>query len=155
MIRADLSHSYRQYNTKASIRKPLVSNFQRNFHELQNPQSKNCGFRVCVGTDLSSRLASKQVLSARVSLTSVFGMGTGGPSPLKTPTTINIRYQCFLLYIKFIKLENLVHPQGLEPWTPWLRVRCSTNWAKGAYSFDTNVIILHVFPFCKYFFKNF
>ena len=22
--------------------------------------------------------------------------------------------------------------QGLEPWTPWLRVRCSTNWAKGA-----------------------
>mgnify|MGYP004423315039 CR=1 FL=1 len=29
---------------------------------------------------------SRQVLSALVSLTSVFGMGTGGPSPLKTPT---------------------------------------------------------------------
>ena len=28
---------------------------------------------------------------------------------------------------------SLVHPQGLEPWTPWLRVRCSTNWAKSAY----------------------
>ena len=25
----------------------------------------------------------------------------------------------------------LVHLQGLEPWTHWLRVSCSTNWAKG------------------------
>ena len=25
-----------------------------------------------------------------------------------------------------------VHLQGLEPWTPWLRVRCSSNWARGA-----------------------
>ena len=28
---------------------------------------------------------------------------------------------------------HLVHHQGLEPGTPWLRVRCSTNWANGAY----------------------
>ena len=28
---------------------------------------------------------------------------------------------------------HMVHLQGLEPWTPWLRVRCSTSWAKGAY----------------------
>ena len=41
---------------------------------------------LCVGIDLSSRSVSRQVLSALVSLTSVFGMGTGGPSPLKTPT---------------------------------------------------------------------
>ena len=27
----------------------------------------------------------------------------------------------------------LVHHQGLEPGTPWLRVRCSTNWANGAF----------------------
>ena len=39
-----------------------------------------------VGVDLSSRSVTRQVLSAQVSLTSVFGMGTGGPSPLKTPT---------------------------------------------------------------------
>ena len=26
-----------------------------------------------------------------------------------------------------------MHRQGFEPWTPWLRVRCSTNWASGAY----------------------
>ena len=28
---------------------------------------------------------------------------------------------------------SLVHLQGLEPRTHWLRVSCSTNWAKGAY----------------------
>ena len=27
----------------------------------------------------------------------------------------------------------LVHLQGLEPWTHWLRVSCSTNWAKGTF----------------------
>ena len=42
--------------------------------------------RLCVGVDLSFQSVSRQVLSALVSLTSVFGMGTGGPSPLKTPT---------------------------------------------------------------------
>ena len=40
----------------------------------------------CVGNDLSSRPVSRQVLSALQSLTSVFGMGTGGPSALKTLT---------------------------------------------------------------------
>ena len=30
----------------------------------------------------------------------------------------------------------LVRPQGLEPWTHWLRVSCSTNWAKDAYLGD-------------------
>ena len=40
----------------------------------------------CVGIDLSSRHVAMQVLSALMSLTSVFGMGTGGPSSLKTPT---------------------------------------------------------------------
>ena len=35
---------------------------------------------------LSSRPVSRQVFSAQVSLTSVFGMGTGGPSPQSTPT---------------------------------------------------------------------
>ncbi len=40
----------------------------------------------CVGVDLSFQPVARQVLSALVSLTAVFGMGTGGPSPLKTPT---------------------------------------------------------------------
>ena len=40
----------------------------------------------CVGIYLSYRAASSQVLSARVSLTAVFGMGTGVPSPSSAPT---------------------------------------------------------------------
>ena len=35
---------------------------------------------------LSSRAVTRQVLSAQMSLTSVFGMGTGGPSLQSTPT---------------------------------------------------------------------
>ena len=35
---------------------------------------------------LFSRPVTRQVSSAHVSLTSVFGMGTGGPSPQSTPT---------------------------------------------------------------------
>ena len=35
---------------------------------------------INVGVDLSSREAALRVLSARMSLTTVFGMGTGGPS---------------------------------------------------------------------------
>ena len=40
----------------------------------------------CVSVDLSSRAVSSQVFSALQSLTSVFGMGTGGPFALKTLT---------------------------------------------------------------------
>ena len=40
----------------------------------------------CVGAFLSSRAATSQVLSAQVSLTAVFGMGTGVPSPPSAPT---------------------------------------------------------------------
>ena len=41
---------------------------------------------LSVGVFLSSRDVAVQVFSAPVSLTSVFGMGTGGPSPFSTPT---------------------------------------------------------------------
>ena len=37
-------------------------------------------FFFYVGIDLFSREAALQVFSARMSLTTVFGMGTGGPS---------------------------------------------------------------------------
>ena len=43
----------------------------------------------CVGIELSSRAASSQVLSPLQSLTSVFGMGTGGPSAFVTPTILS------------------------------------------------------------------
>ena len=44
-----------------------------------------------VGIELSSRLVSKQVLSPQQSLTSVFGMGTGGPSALKSRITFSLK----------------------------------------------------------------
>ena len=56
----------------------------------------------CVGIDLSSRSVSRQVLSALVSLTSVFGMGTGGPSPLKTPTAFGT-YQILHYFVDPVK----------------------------------------------------
>ena len=40
-----------------------------------------------VGFDLFSRAVASQVFSALQSLTSVFGMGTGGPSALETLTS--------------------------------------------------------------------
>ena len=55
----------------------------------------------------------------------------------------------------------LVHLQGFEPGTHWLRVSCSTNWAKGA--LFTTCLLYHK-PFClsipflkifSHFFKNF
>ena len=41
---------------------------------------------ACVGIELSSRAASSKVFSPLQSLTSVFGMGTGGPSAFVTLT---------------------------------------------------------------------
>ena len=43
-----------------------------------------------VGILLLSRAVASQVSSARASLTSVFGMGTGGPSPQSTPTYFSL-----------------------------------------------------------------
>ena len=42
----------------------------------------------CVGIALSSQAVASQVFSALMSLTSVFGMGTGGPSSPLTPTKV-------------------------------------------------------------------
>ena len=42
----------------------------------------------CVGIELSSRAVSRKVFSPLQSLTSVFGMGTGGPSAFITPTQL-------------------------------------------------------------------
>ena len=41
-----------------------------------------------VSVYLFSRIVTNQVSSAQVSLTSVFGMGTGGPSPSSTLTIL-------------------------------------------------------------------
>ena len=46
------------------------------------PLKETCYY---TGAYLSFQGAAPQVLSAQVSLTAVFGMGTGGTSPLSTP----------------------------------------------------------------------
>ena len=58
-------------------------NFRKKFRVKQNPEQKTLGFGA--GIDLSSRVVSNQVFSTRMSLTSVFGMGTGGTSLPLTP----------------------------------------------------------------------
>ena len=172
---------------------------------------------------LSSRQVTLQVLWARVSLTSVFGMGTGGPSPQSIPTLVGgflppicqsaLRSNSLLILAPFSVLVNsffdslpnqspaqrawfgnderwywwentlacfrtlyhrwgvgdpyrirtdvkgvrglclnhltngpLVHLHGLEPGTHWLRVSCSTNWAKGAYLMRARCIHNRYFP---------
>ena len=45
--------------------------------------------RACVGIELFSRTVSRKVSSPLQSLTSVFGMGTGGPSAFVTPTSFS------------------------------------------------------------------
>ena len=37
---------------------------------------------------------------------------------------------CLQLAMTTNKSIKMVSPHGLEPWTLWLRVRCSANWAK-------------------------
>ena len=74
-----------------------------------------CAKPFDVGIDLSSRSVSRQVLSALVSLTSVFGMGTGGPSPLKTPTafgTHQILHYYALIVKSFFKGKRISSPCG-------------------------------------------
>ena len=61
----------------------LPTELRRNI-ETQQVISLLC--LLSVGTYLSSRAVARQVLSTQVSLTTVFGMGTGGPSPPSAPT---------------------------------------------------------------------
>ena len=64
-----------------------------------------------LGSNLFSQAASSQLSSALLSLTSVFGMGTGGPSASSTPT--------ILLYLKAFQLFYLlVTRAGIEPALP-------------------------------------
>ena len=68
---------------------------------------------------LSSRAVASQVLWAHVSLTSVFGMGTGGPSPQSAPTS-------YILTAFTVKININLSKKGGDPWesrTPVCGVR--------------------------------
>ena len=59
------------------------------------------------GNSLSSRAVSSQVLSAQLSLTSVFGMETGGSSTLSSPQWL---YNCFRrVYTMFSPVDLQLH----------------------------------------------
>ena len=50
--------------------------------------------------------------------------------PYRIRTDVNgVRGRC----LNHLTIGQLVQLQGLEPGTHWLRVSCSTNWAKGAF----------------------
>ena len=59
-----------------------------------------------VGIELSSRAVSRKVFSPLQSLTSVFGMGTGGPSAFVTPTSLVKAVAYLSSSQEFLILEN-------------------------------------------------
>ena len=90
-----------------------------------------------VGAALSSQEAALQVFSARMSLTAVFGMGTGGPSSPLAPTMEKTACTASFVFtgdpygirthVAGVRGQSLrpldqravlVHHQGFEPWTP-------------------------------------
>ena len=66
-------------------------------HSYMKQENKERPLFSCngVGFDLSSRAVASQVFSALQSLTSVFGMGTGGPSALEVLTQSKFCFDCF------------------------------------------------------------
>ena len=81
----------RGYNRLMRITDALLLSVLRLTISKHNKKSLPCGFSgnkkrtaktvlFCCGIDLFSREAALQVFSARMSLTTVFGMGTGGSS---------------------------------------------------------------------------
>ena len=70
-----------------------------------------------VGVDLFSRSVARQVSSAPHSLTSVFGMGTGGPCAIKTPTAVPAVATFELVKFNLLNSFDNVEPQHLNIFT--------------------------------------
>ena len=112
---------------------------RRNIRKSRETYSVSLG---CVGYELFSRAVASQVSSPLQRLTSVFGMGTGGPTALKTlthtvrpvtarlfkrissassspyfPIGVYAIKSCFQNPIFESPLCGLVHLRGLEPRT--------------------------------------
>ena len=67
-----------------ALAKNCLQFFSMSPHSLRKQTKRNATY---VSNELSSRSVSRQVLLPLQSLTSVFGMGTGGPSALKSLTS--------------------------------------------------------------------
>ena len=85
---------------------------------------------------LSSRAVTRKVLSAQMSLTSVFGMGTGVPSPQSTPTIYLSSGFCPRTFIMIPPLDSLVKrffgdPSGIRTHVNGVRGRCLNHLTMG------------------------
>ena len=85
---------------------------------------------------LSSRAVTRKVLSAQMSLTSVFGMGTGVPSPQSTPTIYLSSGLCPRTFIIIPPLDSLVKrffgdPSGIRTHVNGVRGRCLNHLTMG------------------------
>ena len=76
-----------------------------NFIHGKSERTKRSLFLIECGNDLSSRQVTLQVLSARQSLTSVFGMRTGGPLRYHHHNG----YIICILYTGYIRLFSVEH----------------------------------------------
>ena len=80
--RHDLSEPFRALTCN------MRQKFRKQFRQQKRLRISSEAFSVQVGDYLFSRAVSSELSSAQVSLTSVFGMGTGGTSPSSTPTDL-------------------------------------------------------------------
>ena len=110
---------------------------------------------LCVGIYLSYRAASSQVLSARVSLTAVFGMGTGVPSPSSAPTMLprlnylsgGLEEQLVVLLLGGLppkepsELNKVTMKRMME--RTCCRSRCHQH------RFQSKCVRLHLFEYCR------
>ena len=76
------------YGRQHGVRRPAPAASPRAFRQKKNAPGSLLKRFVQVGDYLFSRAVSSELSSAQVSLTSVFGMGTGGTSPSSTPTDL-------------------------------------------------------------------
>ena len=60
---------------------------------------------LCVSTELSSRTVARKVLSPLQSLTSVFGMGTGGPSAFVALTILFSKFPSLKIEQHFLSIR--------------------------------------------------
>ena len=84
---------------------------------------------------LSSRAVARQVLSAQMSLTSVFGMGTGGPSLQSIPTRMDGFEPIFYINAPsgFLPLVEFGDPYRIRTDVNGVRGRCLNHLTNGPF----------------------
>ena len=102
---------------------------------VHNKRHSNPNELLCLlksGNDLSSRSVSRQVLSARVSLTSVFGMGTGGSSLPLSPEWLRL-FDLKPLILCINRPKHLIFNSFMQNFICFIRyvpIVCQTNQQK-------------------------